>query len=131
MEEKHRMRPSIRKLVELFIECEAEEFSTRTKEILLSKKDEIISFIEENGVDHVTLNSLTNMGQLTRSLTIDRFSSEKWQLGDINITFCSCGHSWSATQERVTWEHKEGAESKRTVETIILKSSDCEMSNDY
>ena len=56
MEEKHRMRPSIRKLVELFIECEAEEFSTRTKEILLSKKDEIISFIEEikrqNGKKH-------------------------------------------------------------------------------
>jgi hypothetical protein len=73
------------KLLDYFLKIEEEQYPESLRQQVRTRHEKVVKFISEFGVDMVTLNTYTNMMQLSNSLTIDVFDSKRYGEGKINI----------------------------------------------
>lgn len=90
------------KLFKAFMEVEARAFNeSRERFILKVTTKKVKQFILDNCFQYVTIKTLTNLGQLSCSLTLDMYAKDNeipstMSRIDVQIILCNCGTNFSA-----------------------------------
>lgn len=96
---RHMDKPMNKALYDTMISCESKQYGNPNNPKFEIRKQAIAEFINNHGCDHVTISSLTNMGQTTHSIMLDTFVSEKWDNGEITIQLGPMPESWIASRK--------------------------------
>jgi len=83
-------------LIDAFFKAERLDFEGRRNEELIKTQQEIIKFItEEWDGNYLQIDSLHNMGNISRSLVLDTYHKDHNLKKNGFITLCTCGRAWS------------------------------------
>ena len=127
-QEEHKKQKDL--LLEQFIKLEAHCFPPPKKEFVETVTyNKVLEIIEEFADGYVTINTLTNAGQSSASLTLDycsRKAKGTKEEGSIQITLCTCGTNLSAVKIFTKFNLKKGEKiSKKEVTRQTVFSEGC------
>jgi hypothetical protein len=119
---RNKMKDHGLKLLNCFLGIEESMYPKHRLDEAKKRSETVRKFVEEFGCNHVTVNNYTNMMQFSSSITIDRFKSEKYMNGDINIDLGSELHELFAKRIRTEYPKEPPFLTKYIKEVFDFKS---------